>query len=109
LVNLISNAKYAVVHGSDPIKRVTVSIQAPSKEWVRIQVSDNGIGIAPENLKRIFVHGFTTKKDGHGFGLHTSALAAKEMGGALHVHSDGLGHGADFTLELPVAPQRTPA
>ena len=104
LVNLIRNAKYAVDHSPGPSKRVTVSIQASSNKRVQIQVQDNGIGIAPENLNRIFAHGFTTKKDGHGFGLHSSALAAKEMGGALRAHSDGLGLGALFTLELPVAP-----
>jgi signal transduction histidine kinase len=64
-------------------------------------VSDNGVGIAPENLSRIFAHGFTTKKDGHGFGLHSSALTAEEMGGALSVQSEGVGKGATFTLELP--------
>jgi signal transduction histidine kinase len=104
LVNLIRNARHAVTHSPGPAKRVTVSITAPANKRVRIQVQDNGVGIAPENLNRIFGHGFTTKKDGHGFGLHTSALAAKEMGGALHAHSDGLGLGALFTLELPVAP-----
>ena len=104
VVNLIRNAKYAVDHGPGPGKRVTVSIQGATKERVRIQVEDNGMGIAPEHLRRIFVHGFTTKKDGHGFGLHTSALAAKEMGGTLHVHSDGPGRGARFILELPVSP-----
>jgi signal transduction histidine kinase len=71
---------------------------------VAITVRDNGIGIAPENLTRIFGHGFTTKKDGHGFGLHSGALAAKQMNGSLSVHSDGLGKGASFTLELPAAP-----
>jgi signal transduction histidine kinase len=64
-------------------------------------VIDNGVGILPENLTRIFNHGFTTRKDGHGFGLHSGALAAKEMGGSLNVHSDGPGQGAAFTLELP--------
>jgi signal transduction histidine kinase len=61
------------------------------------------MGIAPENLSRIFIHGFTTKGDGHGFGLHISALAAREMGGTLTVKSDGPGSGALFTLELPLA------
>ncbi len=104
LVNLIRNAKYAVDHGPGPDKRVVVSINASAKKQVHVQVQDNGVGIAPENLNRIFAHGFTTKKDGHGFGLHTSALAAKDMGGTLQVRSDGLGRGAVFTLELPVAP-----
>jgi signal transduction histidine kinase len=73
---------------------------------IKISVSDNGVGIPPENLSRIFNHGFTTKKDGHGFGLHSGALAATEMGGALHVQSDGPGCGATFTLELPCAAAR---
>jgi len=60
------------------------------------------MGIAPENLARIFSHGFTTKKEGHGFGLHSSANAAAEMGGHLSVMSDGVDQGATFTLELPV-------
>jgi signal transduction histidine kinase len=69
-----------------------------------VVVEDTGVGIAPENLTRIFAHGFTTRVHGHGFGLHSSALAAKEMGGTLAAASAGPGHGARFTLELPVAP-----
>jgi signal transduction histidine kinase len=76
---------------------------------VEICVTDNGIGIAPENLTRIFGFGFTTKKDGHGFGLHTSALAVKEMGGSLLAESAGLGKGATFVLALPVSSDATPA
>jgi signal transduction histidine kinase len=68
-------------------------------------MSDNGVGIAPVNLRKIFNHGFTTrKKDGHGFGLHSGALAAKEMGGSLIARSDGPGQGATFTLEIPIKP-----
>jgi signal transduction histidine kinase len=69
---------------------------------LRIRVEDNGEGIPPDNLTRIFAHGFTTRKNGHGFGLHSCALAAKELGGVLTVHSDGPGKGAAFTLEIPV-------
>ena len=69
---------------------------------VRLAVIDNGAGIAAENLARIFHHGFTTRKDGHGFGLHSGALAAKALGGSLLAHSDGIGLGATFTLELPL-------
>jgi signal transduction histidine kinase len=71
---------------------------------VRFEVADTGVGIAAENLTRIFVHGFTTKADGHGFGLHSSANAAGSMNGSLTARSDGPGTGATFTLELPVAP-----
>ncbi len=73
-----------------------------SEGHIKISVSDNGVGIAPENLTRIFNHGFTTRRNGHGFGLHSGALAAKEMGGSLTAHSAGPGKGATFTLELPV-------
>jgi signal transduction histidine kinase len=104
LVNLLRNAKYAADLSPAGSKHVIVSIQAAVSNRVQILVQDNGVGIAPENLSRIFAHGFTTKKDGHGFGLHTSALAAKEMGGSLQARSEGLGRGALFILELPVAP-----
>jgi len=73
---------------------------------VRISVMDNGVGIPPENLDRIFNHGFTTRKDGHGFGLHSGALAAKELGGGLAAHSDGPGTGARFVLDLPLQPPK---
>jgi signal transduction histidine kinase len=56
---------------------------------VKIVVADNGVGIAAENVARIFSLGFTTRKDGHGFGLHSGALAEKEFGGALRAHSEG--------------------
>ena len=71
---------------------------------MRIEIADDGVGIPPENLTRIFSHGFTTRKHGHGFGLHSSALAAGEMKGTLTAHSDGVGQGATFTVELPLNP-----
>ncbi len=66
-------------------------------------MQDTGSGIAAENLTRIFQYGFTTKKNGHGFGLHSGANAAREMDGSLTVASAGLGCGTTFTLELPSA------
>jgi signal transduction histidine kinase len=71
---------------------------------VKISVADNGVGIPPAHLTRIFSHGFTTRRNGHGFGLHSGALAAKELNGSLTVHSDGLGKGATFTLKIPRQP-----
>ena len=68
---------------------------------VRIAVIDNGVGIPAENMSRLFNHGFTTRQSGHGFGLHSGALAAQELGGSLRAESDGPGRGAVFTLELP--------
>src|ERR1017187_833234 len=100
MVNLLRNAKHACQESERADKRLTVRV-ANGEGRIRISVIDNGVGIPPENLTRIFNHGFTTRKDGHGFGLHSGALAAKEMGGSLTVHSDGPGRGAAFMLELP--------
>jgi signal transduction histidine kinase len=80
-----------------------ISISAQNERYVQIVVSDNGIGISPENLTRIFAHGFTTREGGHGFGLHSGAIAARSMGGAITVASAGISQGATFTLELPIA------
>jgi C4-dicarboxylate-specific signal transduction histidine kinase len=103
LINLIGNAKHAVSENRRPEKRIRLILRKAGSGRVAIAVHDNGIGIAPGNLTRVFQHGFTTKRDGHGFGLHSSANAAKEMGGRLVARSDGLGHGATFELELPTA------
>ena len=104
LVNLIRNAKQACDASDSEDKRLTMRVTNGDNR-VRIALIDNGIGIPAENLTRVFNHGFTTKKDGHGFGLHSSCLAAKEMQGTLTAHSDGTGKGATFTLELPCQPQ----
>jgi C4-dicarboxylate-specific signal transduction histidine kinase len=101
LLNLISNAKDAMRNQPAP-RRITLALDRPAPERLRFRVMDCGEGIAPDNLARIFAHGFTTRRDGHGYGLHSCAIAAREMGGALSVHSDGPGRGATFTLELPV-------
>ena len=101
LVNLVRNAKYACSESGLAGRQVTLSVRS-ANGLVRIVVADNGVGIAPENLTRIFNHGFTTRADGHGFGLHSGALAARELGGTLSVHSDGVGRGASFSLELPL-------
>jgi PAS domain S-box-containing protein len=107
LVNVIRNAKYACDESSGPEKRVTVRVRATDGTML-IAVIDTGVGIPPENLERIFSHGFTTRKDGHGFGLHSCALAAKELGGSLQGESAGAGQGATFTLTLPLAQPEPP-
>jgi signal transduction histidine kinase len=100
LVNLVRNAKYACDESGRSDKLLTLRIEkAPAS--VRISVIDNGVGIPAENMSRLFTHGFTTRASGHGFGLHSGALAAQELGGSLRVTSDGPGCGATFILELP--------
>jgi signal transduction histidine kinase len=106
LVNLVHNAKYALDGAPRRDKQIIVGARlAPAGDQVEVTVADNGIGISPENLTRIFSYGFTTRQHGHGFGLHSGANAAKEMGGRLTVHSEGPGRGATFTLLLPLNPK----
>lgn len=100
LVNLFANAKQALLASESATKTLTLQVRSEG-DMVSVSVGDNGVGIADENFKKLFTHGFTTKKTGHGFGLHSSACSAKEIGGSLSVHSDGLGKGAVFTLRIP--------
>ena len=106
LVNLIRNAKYACDESGRDDKRITLRLRN-GDDRIKISVIDNGIGVSAENLTRIFNHGFTTRKEGHGFGLHSGANAAKELGGTLTVFSEGIGQGAAFTLEIPAKQTRT--
>jgi signal transduction histidine kinase len=111
LVNLIRNAKYAMDCVPDVAHRITLRTEIAARadgHCLRIVVKDDGEGIAADKLVRLFAHGYTTRKNGHGFGLHSCALAAKEMAGTITASSDGLGKGATFTLELPAHPAAEP-
>ena len=108
LVNLVRNAKYACDESGRIDKLITLRIRV-EPSGVSIAVIDNGVGISAENLTRVFAHGFTTRKQGHGFGLHSGALAARELGGSLTAHSDGPGKGATFILKLPLSPEPDPS
>lgn len=101
LVNLINNSSQALDEAVAGERVLTLVVCVVGK-FVKLQVRDSGAGISPENLTKIFNHGFTTKQDGHGFGLHSCALAAQELRGSLSVHSDGQGQDAMFTLEIPI-------
>ena len=103
LVNLINNAKQALEAGANRSPQIILRLRVIDDGRVRVEVEDNGEGIAQDNLARVFEHGFTTRVDGHGFGLHSCILAAHELGGDLTVRSAGPGRGALFILELPLA------
>ncbi|RME71496.1 MAG: GHKL domain-containing protein [Planctomycetota bacterium] len=107
LVNLVENAKDAVREAAASgmaagAGRIDVTARREAQRVV-IEVKDTGCGIEPEHLERIFSHGFTTKPHGHGFGLHSAANAATELGGELRARSEGRGRGATFVLTLPLS------
>ena len=91
LINLISNAKSAMEEAGQAERHLILRVKSGREHFVSLEVEDNGIGIPPENLPRLFQHGFTTKSDGHGFGLHSSITNARELGGHLTARSAGRG------------------
>jgi signal transduction histidine kinase len=108
LVNLVRNGRYACEESDRVDKELIIDTCRSAPDRVQIRVIDNGIGIPPENQAKIFAFGFTTRKTGHGFGLHSCAIAAQEMGGSLTFQSEGHGRGATFILELPLSPPASP-
>jgi PAS domain S-box-containing protein len=102
LVNLLRNARESILAAAPSLPQLTIEARKRSETQLEIAVLDNGVGIDPGDLVRIFGNGYTTKADGHGFGLHSSACAAMELGGNLSAQSEGKGHGARFVLTLPL-------
>jgi signal transduction histidine kinase len=102
LLNLLRNAEQSIDDAGKSERLIRIRTRRHGDARVRIEVRDSGVGLTAENVTRIFAHGFTTKADGHGFGLHSGALAAKQLGGSLWAESEGPGMGATFTLELPL-------
>ena len=101
IVNLIRNAKHACLESDTTPRQIKILAANVASNQFAISIVDNGVGIAEENFVKLFNHGFTTRKKGKGFGLHSSANSARELGGSLSVRSDGIGKGATFVLTLP--------
>jgi signal transduction histidine kinase len=104
LFNLLQNAQHACDEAATTPKRITLRTSRGEDQSVILKVTDNGIGIPPGNLDKLFTYGFTTRENGQGFGLHNAAQSARQMGGSLAAHSEGIGRGATFTLALPLKP-----
>lgn len=101
IVNLVRNAKDALVEANIDNPEITISTLNTNNK-LEIYITDNGVGMSEETVKKLFSFGFTTKKDGHGYGLHSCSLEAKNMQGLLRAESPGLGQGASFIIELPL-------
>jgi response regulator RpfG family c-di-GMP phosphodiesterase len=101
LINLIINAKQALMSVDQEHKILILKINQPKKDTFSIEIIDNGAGIDAADLNKMFQYGFTTKVQGHGYGLHSSSIAAEEMRGKIEIYSEGLGKGTTVTLLLP--------
>jgi signal transduction histidine kinase len=107
LQNLIINAADAVGESREKgVLQIAAALETEEHtERLHLRCTDNGIGIAAENLPRIFEKGFTTKSHAanQGIGLHWCANAIRSLGGRIWASSQGLGHGASLHVVLPVA------
>ena len=100
--NLIINAIQAMPEGG------TLRLEAETRDGsVVVRVSDTGVGIAPENQKRIFMPYFTTKAQGTGLGLSTAQRTVLAQGGKIEFTSRP-GEGTTFTVTLPCMVQAQP-
>lgn len=99
LINLIKNAKEAMVESPSDNRKLTISLDH-REQVVYLAIQDTGKGIDPSSLKKIFTHGYTTKKNGHGFGLHSCANYMAEMKGNIRAESEGIDKGSTFILEF---------
>ena len=101
LVNLIKNAEESMQDSEQTKRRLVLKTWQQQGQRLFIEVADNGLGIRQSDLLRIFAHGYTTKKYGNGFGLHSCANLLADLGGGIQAISNGPGQGAAFRLELP--------
>ncbi|MGV3605613.1 MAG: sensor histidine kinase [Planctomycetaceae bacterium] len=114
MVNLIRNACEATANLPEQSREIKLHLHSEPVRGqsmmrkVFFSVDDNGHGIAADDLTRIFAYGFTTKTNGHGFGLHSCANAMAEMGGSISAFSPGLGQGATFTITFPMKLSQEP-
>jgi signal transduction histidine kinase len=103
LLNLLRNAAESIPEES--LRRsVFLDVQSETdstrRQWIVIEIRDTGSGIAPHELKKIFIPFFTTKAEGHGVGLALSHRVISQHGGTLTAHNHVEG-GAVFTIRLP--------
>jgi C4-dicarboxylate-specific signal transduction histidine kinase len=104
LVNIFRNAKEAMTNNAFDDKSVEIKTWQEGDK-IFLSISDNGMGIDSEHMNKIFTQGFTTKRSGHGFGLHSTAIYMKEIGGSIRVSSEGEGKGTTFVLSFPNKPE----
>lgn len=101
LTNIMLNALDALELSDQTDKKIRIRIYSCKDGMIRFEIQDNGVGIPEKVQSQIFMHGFTTRKKGHGFGLHNAANLAAELSGFLEMQSEGNGKGCIFTLTVP--------
>lgn len=108
IINLIKNG-YEAMEEVDPEQRwlrITTGMEAGDSPLVLLRIRDHGAGITPGEVEKIFKFGYTTKKSGSGFGLHSCATYLMANHGSITVESEGPGQGCEFVVRLPAVPSR---
>jgi signal transduction histidine kinase len=100
MINLIGNARYAMRSLDSTSRHLQIRASADSRT-AQIEFQDNGCGMTPETLARVFDAHFTTREGGTGLGLHFCAITLKRIGGTIEAASEGHGKGSVFTIRAP--------
>jgi signal transduction histidine kinase len=101
LLNVVQNAVEALETVAPP-RRLAVAVRRAADEEIAVEVRDNGPGIPPENLPKIFIPFFTTRSRGHGIGLALTQKIVLSHGG--RIAAENASPGAVFRCVLPAAP-----
>jgi signal transduction histidine kinase len=112
VANLLINAAESIQSAGTAPGRVIVTADYEDlhgQSMVGLRFADNGGGIDPDHLGRLFERGFSTKnREGSGYGLHWSANTVHALGGQLSAESAGVGSGACMHMLLPPAENQAP-
>ena len=104
VVNLVKNGVEAMRDADSVERTLAISTHTDSSgENIAISIKDTGMGFAPEDKKKLFTYGYTTKKTGSGFGLHSCANFLIANKGSIEAISDGPGTGAEFIVHLSLS------
>jgi signal transduction histidine kinase len=103
IINLLNNAIWAVKTNRSTKKRIFIAVRkTPEGDFARIEIDDSGIGISPENFKKLFTPGFTTRPEGTGFGLYFTRRLIEYFGGSCTIVRSNLNKGTTVEVLIPL-------
>lgn len=101
IINILKNAEEAMFADTGRERIITIRTSA-TESFVQVEIKDTGHGVTKKEMEQIFTYGYTTKPDGHGFGLHSCANYITEMKGQIWAESEGHNTGTTLFIKLPI-------